>query len=135
MAHMRAVDRLRAEDQRNGQTWRPPYGYPEGEFLKDQRRDAWEPPPDNPGEHSRSDFPDAEKQSECQASNATVVPWPEPPAVEAFHGLAGDIVRAIAPYTEADPVALLLQGLTAFGNMIGRTAYFRVEGDLHHSNL
>src|SRR5262249_43047904 len=39
------------------------------------------------------------------------VPWPEPPAPEAFHGLAADIVRAFEPQTEADSVALLLQVL------------------------
>jgi hypothetical protein len=49
--------------------------------------------------------------------------------------LAGDIVRVIEPHTEAHPVALLLQLLTAFGNMIGRTAHFKVEGDLHYTNL
>lgn len=30
--------------------------------------------------------------------------WPAPPRAEAYHGLAGDIVRAVAPATEADPV-------------------------------
>jgi hypothetical protein len=64
-----------------------------------------------------------------------VVPWPDPPAPEAYHGLAGDIVHVIEPHTEADPVALLLQLHTAFGNMIGRTAHFKVEGDLHYTNL
>jgi len=33
--------------------------------------------------------------------------WPEPPAPDAYYGLAGDIVGAIAPHTEADPVAAL----------------------------
>lgn len=28
--------------------------------------------------------------------------WPAPPAVGAFHGLTGEIVRAIEPHSEAD---------------------------------
>jgi hypothetical protein len=34
--------------------------------------------------------------------------WPDPPAEEAYYGLAGDVVRAIGPHTEASPVALLI---------------------------
>jgi Bifunctional DNA primase/polymerase, N-terminal len=61
--------------------------------------------------------------------------WPGPPEPEAFYGLAGDIVRAIEPHTEADPVAVLIQVLVAFGNVIGRRPHFRVEGDHHHTNI
>ena len=32
--------------------------------------------------------------------------WPAPPAADAMRGLAGDVVRAIEPHSEADPVAL-----------------------------
>jgi hypothetical protein len=60
--------------------------------------------------------------------------WPDPPAEEAFHGLAGRIVRMIEPSSEADPVALLVQTLVAFGSIIGRGAHFPVEGDKHHGN-
>jgi len=61
--------------------------------------------------------------------------WPDSLAVEAYHGLAGEIVRAIEPHTEADPVALMLQLLTAFGSIVGRQAYFRAEADRHYLNL
>ena len=47
--------------------------------------------------------------------------WPVM-ATEAFHGLAGEFVRLVEPHTESDPVALLLQLLTGFGNQIGRGA-------------
>jgi hypothetical protein len=60
--------------------------------------------------------------------------WPDPPGEEAFSGLAGRIVRAIEPASEADPTALLLQLLIAFGNAVGRAAYFTVEADTHYSN-
>ena len=61
--------------------------------------------------------------------------WPEPLADEAFYGVAGDIVRAIEPHTESDVAALLVQFLAAFGNVIGRSAHFKVEGDKHFGNL
>jgi Bifunctional DNA primase/polymerase, N-terminal len=61
-------------------------------------------------------------------------PWPDPPGEEAFHGLAGEIVRTIEPASEADPTALLVQSLVCFGNVIGRGAYFEVEADRHHGN-
>jgi hypothetical protein len=61
-------------------------------------------------------------------------PWPEI-SDAAFHGLAGEIVRTIEPYTEADPVAILLQFLTMVGNLIGRTPYFPAEADWHYLNL
>ena len=61
--------------------------------------------------------------------------WPAPLAASAFHGVFGDIVRSVEPHTEADPVALLVQALVAFGNIIGRSAYFMVGATRHHFNL
>jgi len=63
------------------------------------------------------------------------VPWPERPPPEAFHGLAGDFVRLVEPHTEADPLALLVQFHTYFGNALGRSPFYRVEADDHHANL
>jgi hypothetical protein len=62
-------------------------------------------------------------------------PWPNPMDDAAFHGLAGDIVRTIEPHTEADITALLVQVLVAYGNAIGRGAYFEADGAGHHGNL
>ena len=53
----------------------------------------------------------------------------------AFYGLAGEIVRLIEPHSEADPFALLIQILAAFGNCAGRAAHFKVEGDCHYTNI
>lgn len=61
-------------------------------------------------------------------------PWPELPA-EALHGLAGEIVRTIEPYTEADPVGLLVNLLTAFGNCCGLNSYFQIEQKRHYLRL
>lgn len=63
------------------------------------------------------------------------IPWPQPLAEAAFHGLAGQFVKAIAPQTEADRAALLLEFLTAFGSVIGPRPYFRVEADEHRMRL
>lgn len=52
----------------------------------------------------------------------------------AMHGLAGDYVRAVSPHTEADPVAILVQLLVAFGNIVGRGPHFVAEADRHYTN-
>ena len=50
------------------------------------------------------------------------MPWPESLDGDALSGLAGDVVRLIEPHSEADPAALLVQFLIAFGNAAGRAA-------------
>ena len=69
------------------------------------------------------------------ASVASVASWPTPVAEDAYHGIAGEVVRTIEPHTEADPVALLVQFLAAFGSCLGRGPHYLVEGDEHHANL
>jgi hypothetical protein len=59
--------------------------------------------------------------------------WPTMDAA-ALHGLAGDIVTAIDPHTESDPVAILFNTLVMFGNAVGRAAHARVGATLHHAN-
>jgi uncharacterized protein DUF3987 len=54
---------------------------------------------------------------------------------EAYYSLAGEIVNLISPHSESDPVALLANFLTAFGNVIGHIAHFRVEADKHPMRL
>jgi uncharacterized protein DUF3987 len=61
-------------------------------------------------------------------------PWPIiNPA--AYHGIAGDVVAALSPHTESDPIALLVQFLVSTGNAIGRGPYYLVEADRHFPNL
>jgi hypothetical protein len=60
--------------------------------------------------------------------------WPEP-ALAAHYGLVGSVVTWVAPNTEADYVALLLQFLVSFGNAVGRKPYFLIEGTKHYPNL
>jgi hypothetical protein len=68
------------------------------------------------------------------SSLTSLHPWPclaEP----AFHGLAGNLVDAIAPHSEADPNAILIQFLVAFGNVIGHSPHMSVEADRHGTTL
>lgn len=60
--------------------------------------------------------------------------WPQPPSSDAYQGMAGALVEAIAPHTEADPVAVLAQLLVAAGTVVGRGAYVVVEATRHHGN-
>jgi hypothetical protein len=60
--------------------------------------------------------------------------WPVM-APAAYHGLAGEVVARLAPHTESDPAALLLQYLVSFGNVVGRGPHYRIEDDRHFTNL
>jgi len=62
------------------------------------------------------------------------LPWPDL-APEVFQGLAGEVVRTIDPFTEADPVAVLAHLLTTFGNIVGPGAHFSVEYTKHPARL
>jgi len=45
------------------------------------------------------------------------------------------MLTAVEPETEADPAAVLLGWLTAFGNVVGRGAWVQVGADRHHPAL
>lgn len=55
---------------------------------------------------------------------SAVASWPEPPDDAAFHGVAGDLVDAVAEHTEADPVGVLGSILAVFGALAGRHKTF-----------
>jgi hypothetical protein len=61
-------------------------------------------------------------------------PAPRPLRGAAFHGLAGEFIRLVEPHSEADPAAMLVQFLVAFGNACGRGPGFLVESDEHGTN-
>jgi hypothetical protein len=46
-----------------------------------------------------------------------------------------EIVGAVAAQSEADPAAILVQFLAAFGSYVGRRACFPMERDRHYPNL
>lgn len=62
-------------------------------------------------------------------------PWPSPPGEEAYHGLAGEIVRCIEPQAEADSAALLLLLLAYWGSWVGRGPHAFAGDDRHGTNL
>jgi hypothetical protein len=49
----------------------------------------------------------------------------------AFYGLPGRFVDLVAPQSEADPAALLVSFLVAFGNAVGGGPHANAEGDRH----
>ena len=60
--------------------------------------------------------------------------WPQPIDDAALLGPAGEFVRLVEPHTEADPIALLIQLLIAFGVAAGRHAHLRIEASQHYPN-
>ena len=62
-------------------------------------------------------------------------PWPSPLAPEAYHGLAGEVVRAIRPHTEAHDAGLFANFLVGFGSSVGRGPHAVAEADRHGCNL
>lgn len=79
----------------------------------------------------------SESMPQAEGDGDLLVPvrWPNPLREEAYHGLVGTWVRMVEPHTEADPAALIIQMLVAFGNMIGRNPHYLVEADRHNTNL
>ncbi len=87
---------------------------------------------------SKVGFDDHQVQTGATATDVDALPsaetWPRlDPA--ALHGLAGQIVAAIEPYSEADPVATLLHVLVAVGNVIGPRPHCQVLHDRHPARL
>jgi hypothetical protein len=76
----------------------------------------------------------AERNGTAGAGEARVQRWPVL-GEDAYQGLPGHIVREIQPHTEADPVAVLISLLSAFGNACGRAAFLRVGADQHHPKI
>ena len=64
-------------------------------------------------------LPTPADHAEQPADQPAEQPWPAPLAPDAYHGIAGEIVRKIEPETEADPAAMLFQFLAAIGNTLG----------------
>ena len=81
-----------------------------------------------------SDTPIAKPQASSVVPLRRVDGMPAAPVGEAWHGPMGEYARIVDPYTEADPVAILTQGLVLFGSMIGRTAHFEINATRHHTN-
>lgn len=62
-------------------------------------------------------------------------PWPAPMGPAAFTGLAGETVRTLEPYTEADRHGLLVSALVAFGCMAHSGPYLLHGSTTHWARL
>ena len=60
--------------------------------------------------------------------------WPATASPAAYAGLAGALVEALAPHTEADPAAVLAQLVAAVGSMIGPGPHYQVGASRHGTN-
>ena len=60
--------------------------------------------------------------------------WPKM-GDEAFDGIAGEFTKAVAPYSEADPVGILLHTLIMSGCYIGANPHALVEHQPHPARL
>jgi len=79
--------------------------------------------------------PDYDEDSEPSPAPPSQAIRPPTLAHPALYGLAGLAVRSLAPHTEADPAAILLQFLAAFGNLVGPAPHCIVGSTRHGLNL
>jgi len=93
--------------------------------------------PQNGDNSHNSQFAESHERAR-EDQDTPPAPKRTPPAAmdeAAYFGLAGEIVRAVLPHTEADPAGILVQLLTLFGACAGRSTYFQVSGTRHYPNL
>lgn len=61
-------------------------------------------------------------------------PWPDYPATAMRHGILDELVQAVVPHTEADPVAIAAAFTVAFGSIVGRGPHCMISGTRHGVN-
>jgi len=76
-------------------------------------------------------YQDERLREETITINERSCKWPDPINDIAYQGLVGELVKTIEPHTESDPVAILIQAMTAFGNLIGSKPHWIAEADIH----
>lgn len=64
-----------------------------------------------------------------------MTPYPAPLGEAAYHGVIGEIVRELAPQTEADDASVLAATLVSLGNLLGRHATTWISATPHHPRL
>lgn len=87
-------------------------------------------------ERKRADSSDGsgKRRPDSLPATASDSDWPVLDPV-AYHGLAGRIVRALEPHSEADPVGLLLVFLAFFGSAVGANPHALADGCVHALRL
>ena len=88
------------------------------------------PEPDEPYDPGPAD----DDQAEATAEDETVktVPWPTL-SDTAMHGVAGQVVKVVAPHTESDPGALLVQLMAVFGATLGPGPHIVAGNERHQA--
>ncbi len=104
---------------------------------EDQREEESE---EEPFQHEASSLqeepePDEPENGSHPSPEPSPAPRPLTLAYPALHGVAGLVLSTLAPHTEADPAAILLQFLAAFGNLIGPAHHSLVGSARHGLNL
>ena len=74
-------------------------------------------------------------ENDTSSVKSVEIEYPPPLDEVALYGLAGEIIKAIEAHSEADPIALLMNFLTVFGNVIGCGSWFMVGAEKHHLKL
>ena len=110
----------------------PAQAYPRRDRAAKQRS----PQPGTPPSPSLNQRGSAQPGFAANHAPAPATPASDPVFEQyALYGLAGEAVRALAPHTEAQPEAILLQLLAAFGNIIGPGPHCMVGATRHTLNL
>ena len=110
----------------------PPTGATEGWDLADAVADGWDAVRLTAFlEETPSARPTIEPAASPPQLAARGPAWPARLQPEARHGLAGEVLATIEPYSEADPAAILGHLLIATGTMIGPTCH-AIAGDAVH---
>ena len=98
------------------------------------------PAAEDPSREEEARFAENPEATEASDPGQYLGPSLPPPVLPtlseaALYGVAGLAVRCLAPHTEADPAAILLQFLAAFGNMVGPTPHCMAGSTRHGLNL
>jgi len=106
--------------------------------LRERFERAWRGTRERLGDPGADLRADAAIMAAAAAAAAPAEPaadaWPAPPDDAVYHGPLGEIVRAVAPHTEADPVGVLGTLLVSVGAAMGGLRYI-YQGSAQAPNL
>jgi hypothetical protein len=89
----------------------------------------------NQGKHKIRESFESTQEWKIPAFQSDESDVPKSVSQEALIGFVGELIRVLMPHTEADPMAVLIQFLVLFGNLIGRGPFYLVERTRHYLNL
>ena len=108
----------------------------DGGRLRSRFERAWRGTRERLGEPMADPEADAAIMAAAAAAPAepAATDWPTRPDDAVYHGALGEIVRAVAPHTEADPVGVLGTLLASVGTAMGNLRYI-YQGSAQAPNL